>query len=76
MDADVYGPSIPHLLGVNQRPEVVDNRIKPIPGTERWHYEEFLRLAAAEPDNFDQQVDEKNKSEAPLQEHSLRCLLQ
>ena len=22
MDADVYGPSIPHLLGVNRRPEV------------------------------------------------------
>jgi len=30
MDADVYGPSIPHLLGVNQRPEVADNRIQPI----------------------------------------------
>ncbi len=30
MDADVYGPSIPHLLGVNQRPEVTDNRIQPI----------------------------------------------
>lgn len=30
MDADVYGPSIPHLLGVNQRPEVADGRIKPI----------------------------------------------
>jgi ATP-binding protein involved in chromosome partitioning len=30
MDADVYGPSIPHLLGVNQRPEVVNNRIQPI----------------------------------------------
>jgi ATP-binding protein involved in chromosome partitioning len=30
MDADVYGPSIPHLLGVNQRPEVVDNRIQPV----------------------------------------------
>src|SRR5262249_26114045 len=30
MDADVYGPSIPHLLGVNQRPEVVDSRIQPI----------------------------------------------
>lgn len=30
MDADVYGPSIPHLLGVNQRPEVVDKRIQPI----------------------------------------------
>jgi ATP-binding protein involved in chromosome partitioning len=30
MDADVYGPSIPHLLGVNERPEVVDNRIQPV----------------------------------------------
>ena len=30
MDADVYGPSIPHLLGVTSAPEKVDNRIKPI----------------------------------------------
>ncbi len=30
MDADIYGPSIPHLLGVNQRPEVVENRMQPI----------------------------------------------
>jgi ATP-binding protein involved in chromosome partitioning len=30
MDADVYGPSIPHLLGVGGRPQVVDNRIQPI----------------------------------------------
>jgi ATP-binding protein involved in chromosome partitioning len=30
MDADVYGPSIPHLLGVNQRPQIEDNRIQPI----------------------------------------------
>jgi len=30
MDADVYGPSIPHLLGVNQRPEVIENRIQPV----------------------------------------------
>jgi ATP-binding protein involved in chromosome partitioning len=30
MDADVYGPSIPHLVGVNQRPEVQDGRIRPI----------------------------------------------
>lgn len=30
MDADVYGPSIPHLLGVNQRPQIADNRIQPI----------------------------------------------
>lgn len=24
MDADIYGPSIPHLLGVNQRPEIIE----------------------------------------------------
>jgi len=30
MDADVYGPSIPHLLGVSQRPQVIENRIQPI----------------------------------------------
>jgi len=30
MDADVYGPSIPHLLGVNQRPHVVEKRLQPI----------------------------------------------
>jgi ATP-binding protein involved in chromosome partitioning len=30
MDADVYGPSIPHLLGVHQRPEIANNRIQPI----------------------------------------------
>jgi ATP-binding protein involved in chromosome partitioning len=30
MDADVYGPSVPHLLGVQQRPEVHNNRIEPI----------------------------------------------
>jgi ATP-binding protein involved in chromosome partitioning len=30
MDADVYGPSIPHLLGVNRKPEVSDKRILPI----------------------------------------------
>lgn len=30
MDADVYGPSIPKLLGVEGRPEVVDNRVQPI----------------------------------------------
>ena len=30
MDADVYGPSIPHLLGVNRRPDIVDNKIQPI----------------------------------------------
>jgi ATP-binding protein involved in chromosome partitioning len=30
MDADVYGPSIPHLVGVNQRPEVADGKMQPI----------------------------------------------
>ncbi len=30
LDADVYGPSLPHLLGVNQRPEVVEKQIRPI----------------------------------------------
>lgn len=30
MDADVYGPSIPQLLGVEGRPEVVENRVQPI----------------------------------------------
>jgi ATP-binding protein involved in chromosome partitioning len=30
MDADVYGPSIPHLLGISGRPEVINNKIQPI----------------------------------------------
>jgi ATP-binding protein involved in chromosome partitioning len=30
MDADVYGPSVPHLLGLSGRPEIVDGKIKPI----------------------------------------------
>ena len=30
MDADVYGPSIPHLFGLSKRPEVINNRIQPI----------------------------------------------
>jgi ATP-binding protein involved in chromosome partitioning len=30
MDADVYGPSIPHLLGVNERPYVENNRLQPV----------------------------------------------
>jgi len=30
LDADVYGPSIPHLLGSRQRPEMVDERIRPV----------------------------------------------
>ena len=30
MDADVYGPSIPHLLGIRGQPEMIDNKIKPV----------------------------------------------
>jgi len=30
MDADVYGPSVPHLLGLEGKPEVEENKIKPI----------------------------------------------
>ena len=30
MDADVYGPSIPHLLGVDGQPEIVDKKITPV----------------------------------------------
>jgi ATP-binding protein involved in chromosome partitioning len=30
MDADVYGPSIPHLLGSGQRPTLVDGKIQPV----------------------------------------------
>ena len=30
MDADVYGPSIPHLFGVSGRPQIVDEKIQPV----------------------------------------------
>ena len=30
MDADVYGPSIPHLLGSGDRPVMLGNRIQPV----------------------------------------------
>ena len=30
MDADVYGPSIPHLLGSNERPVLIGDRIQPV----------------------------------------------
>lgn len=30
LDADVYGPSIPHLLGLSGRPTIQDERIQPI----------------------------------------------
>ena len=30
MDADVYGPSIPHLFGINETPRLVDGKIQPV----------------------------------------------
>jgi ATP-binding protein involved in chromosome partitioning len=30
MDADVYGPSIPHLLGISERPGIVNDKIQPV----------------------------------------------
>ncbi|MHB8901272.1 MAG: Mrp/NBP35 family ATP-binding protein [Thermoguttaceae bacterium] len=30
MDADVYGPSIPHLIGTHQRPMMMDDKIEPV----------------------------------------------
>lgn len=30
MDADVYGPSIPHLLGLTGRPMIVEGKVQPI----------------------------------------------
>jgi ATP-binding protein involved in chromosome partitioning len=30
MDADIYGPSIPQLLGSKAQPTIVDNRIRPV----------------------------------------------
>ena len=30
MDADVYGPSVPHLLGVDERPQAVNGKLQPI----------------------------------------------
>lgn len=30
MDCDIYGPSIPLMMGVNRRPEVVDGMIQPL----------------------------------------------
>ncbi|MEM1362842.1 MAG: iron-sulfur cluster carrier protein ApbC [Pseudomonadota bacterium] len=32
MDADVYGPSIPRMLGVDKKPEAVDGRMQPLQG--------------------------------------------
>ncbi|MCH7685645.1 MAG: P-loop NTPase, partial [Planctomycetes bacterium] len=30
MDADVYGPSVPHLLGLTGKPEMIENKLVPI----------------------------------------------
>jgi len=30
MDADVYGPSIPHLIGSDRRPQMLNNKIQPV----------------------------------------------
>ena len=30
MDADVYGPSIPHLLGVDEKPTAVEKQLQPV----------------------------------------------
>jgi ATP-binding protein involved in chromosome partitioning len=30
LDADVYGPSVPHLLGLSGRPQIEEGRIKPV----------------------------------------------
>ncbi|MBX3426705.1 MAG: Mrp/NBP35 family ATP-binding protein [Pirellulales bacterium] len=30
MDADVYGPSVPHLLGLEGQPHIVDQRLQPV----------------------------------------------
>ena len=30
LDADVYGPSIPHLFGINDSPRLIDGKIEPL----------------------------------------------
>ncbi|MBF8246777.1 MAG: ATP-binding protein [Rickettsia sp.] len=30
LDADIYGPSIQQIFGINQKPEIIDNMMKPI----------------------------------------------
>jgi ATP-binding protein involved in chromosome partitioning len=30
MDADVYGPSVPHLFGINETPRLLDGKIQPV----------------------------------------------
>ena len=30
LDADIYGPSIPHLIGISEQPKIVDERVQPV----------------------------------------------
>lgn len=30
VDADIYGPSIPQIFGINHRPEIIDNKMVPL----------------------------------------------
>lgn len=30
VDADIYGPSIPQIFGINQKPEIIDNKMIPV----------------------------------------------
>ncbi|WP_374764883.1 Mrp/NBP35 family ATP-binding protein [Yunchengibacter salinarum] len=30
LDADIFGPSLPMLMGIDQKPEAIDNRLQPI----------------------------------------------
>ena len=32
LDADIYGPNIPMMMGVNERPDSINNRIQPVMG--------------------------------------------
>jgi len=48
--------------------EADDQRNASIPGTERWHYEQFLQKAAADPAAFDRLVAETVRSGAPLEQ--------
>ena len=55
MDADVYGPSVPHLLGLKGSPEIMENKIQPIMATAcpscRWGFwcRAMRRLCGAVP---------------------------
>jgi len=67
---DPVAPAKPKQVpgGSATEPDHGDSGLKPTPGTERWHYEEFLRLAASDPDRFDRLLNEKSNSAALLHE--------